>query len=299
MQPCPNCGRTELTPAGNCQNCGLFRGHDGYGTASPSYAQGYTSPVDPFSAAPYPADPYSAPPHQGQQPYQGQSYEQPYQGYQQHQAPPQYGYQDPNAYQAAPMPAPRRPSTVPLIVLSVIAVILVIGIVGVVVVRADGSGDNGNGNGNNANGNNANGNTGTNAAGIDKCVIGTWRITSAKEKVELEGSLTEFTARGGTVELKSDGTGKIDYGSGVTYTGTVSGQSVNITFTGSVTYSFKTSDGSFTFSNVSPNGTATVKINGVTTTTIPLDMDTKPSKYECSGDTMTQSTDLATVEMSK
>jgi hypothetical protein len=277
MQPCPNCGRTEMTPAGNCQSCGMFRGNEGYGYGQGSYAQ----PVDPYSAAPYSAEPYSAPPQQG---YQGQQYQQ---GYQQHYGPqqPQYGA----GYQAAPAQPSRRPSTVPLIVLSIVAVILVVGIVSVVVIRAGseaGNGDNGN-------------NNGTTASGIDSCVVGTWRVTSAKEKVDMDGTLTEFTAKGGTVELKADGTGKSDYGSGVTYTGKVSGQSVAITFTGSVSFSYKTSDGSFTFSNPSANGTATVKVNGTTTTTIPLDMDTKPAKYECSGNSLTQTTDLATVEMSK
>ena len=38
MQPCPNCGRTELSPAGNCLNCGLFRGNEGYGQGG--YAPG-------------------------------------------------------------------------------------------------------------------------------------------------------------------------------------------------------------------------------------------------------------------
>jgi hypothetical protein len=277
MQPCPNCGRTEVTPAGNCQNCGLFRGNEAYGSG---YSPTYPPPADPYSAAPYASQQHSAPPHQGQQAYQGYQQQQPYQPH------GQYGYQDPNAYPAPP-PA-RRPSTVPLIVLSAVAVILVIGIVGVVVVRASKDDPGGNG-----------GTGGTTAGGIDKCVVGTWRVTSAKERVDMDGTLTEFTARGGTVELKSDGTGRTDYGSGVTYTGKVSGQSVAITFTGSATYSFKTSDGSFTFSNPSANGTATVKVNGTTTTTIPLDMDTKPAKYECSGNSLTQTTDLATIEMSK
>lgn len=261
MQPCPNCGRTELSPAGNCQNCGLFRGNEGYGQG---YAPGQ------YAAGQY-------------QPQPGYQYQQPY------AAQPQYGA----GYQA-PQPAPpaRRPSTVPLIVLSVIAVILVIGIVSVVVVRAADD-DPGGGNGGTGT------DTGTTASGIDKCVVGSWRITSAKEKVDQDGTLIEFTARGGNVDLKDDGSGKIDYGSGVTYTGKVSGQNVTITFTGSVTFSFKTVDGSFTFSNVSPNGTATVKVNGTTTTSIPLDMDTKPAKYTCNGNSMTQSTDLATTEMSK
>lgn len=278
MQPCPNCGRTELTPAGNCQTCGLFRGNEGSGAG---YAQGYRPPADPYPAAPYTAEPYSAPPHQA---YQGQGYQG--QAHQGQYAPqqPQYGggYQDPNAYRGAPA---RRPSTVPLIVLSVVAVILVIGIVGVVVVRAGSDSDDGGGGGT--------------ASGIDKCVVGTWQVTSSKERVDMDGTLTEFTAKGGSVELKADGTGKSDYGNGVTYTGRVSGQSVAITFTGSVSFSYKTSDGSFTFSNPSANGTATVKVNGATTTTIPLDMDTKPARYECSGTSLTQTTDLATVQMSK
>jgi hypothetical protein len=262
MQPCPNCGRTELSPAGNCLNCGLFRGNEGYGPSSYAPAQ------------------YQQPGYQYQQPYAEQTYPT--------QAQYGAGYQAP---QQAPHQAPaRRPSTVPLIVLSVIAVILVIGIVSVVVLKAAGDDDPGGG---------GNGGTGTTASGIDKCVVGAWRITSAKEKVDQDGTLIEFTARGGNVDLKDDGTGKIDYGSGVTYTGKVSGQNVTITFTGSVSFSFKTVDGSFTFSNVSPNGTATVKVNGTTTTSIPLDMDTKPAKYTCSGNTMTQSTDLATTEMSK
>lgn len=272
MQPCPNCGRTELSPAGNCQNCGLFRGNEGYGQG---YGQGYAPGQ--YAGGQYAGGQYQAQP--------GYQYQQPY------GAQPQYGA----GYQAPQPAAPaRRPSTVPLIVLSVIAVILVIGIVGVVVARAGDDDPGGGGNGGTGNGGN-----GTTASGIDKCVVGSWRITSAKEKVDQDGTLIEFTARGGNVDLKDDGSGKIDYGSGVTYTGKVSGQNVTITFTGSVTFSFKTVDGSFTFSNVSPNGTATVKVNGATTTSIPLDMDTKPAKYTCSGNTMTQSTDLATTEMSK
>jgi hypothetical protein len=263
MQPCPNCGRTELTPAGNCQNCGMFRGNEGYNSGYP------------------PANPY-----QGQQGYQGQPYQQPYQqpyAAQQPQQPHQYGG---GGYQ--PVQPARRPSTVPLIVLSVVAVILVIGIVSVVVIRAGQDDDPG-----------GNGGTGTAAGGIDKCVLGTWRVTSAKEKVDMDGTLTEFKASGGSYELKEDGTGTANYGQGVTYTGTYLNQTVTITFVGKSTFSYKTNDGSFTFSNPKSEGTATVKVNGSTTTSIPLDLDTKPAKYTCSANKLTQSTDLATVELSK
>jgi hypothetical protein len=282
MQPCPNCGRTELTPAGNCQNCGVFRGDESQGYGPPSSAPPYPGQASGPPHDPYQQSPYQQPQYQQyQQPYQQQSYQAP-QG------------QVPQGYVGQPQPA-RRPSTVPLIILSVIAVILVVGIVGVVLVRAsdsDNPGGTGTGTGTGTGGE-------TVAAGIDKCVVGKWRVTNAKERVDVSGELAEFTATGGTVELKGDGTGKIDYGSGVTYRGTVSGQPVTITLSGTASFSYKTVDDSFTFSNTSADGEAVLKVNGVTTTTIPLDMDTKPAKYTCTSTTLTQTTDLATTEMRK
>jgi hypothetical protein len=80
----------------------------------------------------------------------------------------------------------------------------------------------------------------------------------------------------------------------------MSGQPVTITFSGKITYNFKTVDGSMTFSNVKPQGEAVVSVSGVETTTVPLDEDdTKPAKYTCAGGTLTQETDLATTEMRK
>ena len=147
-QPCPTCGRMEVDAAGYCQGCSTFRG-------APTYEQGgqygfqasappYSGP--PASGAPYGGPQASGPPYSGQPasgapygqpasgaPYGGQQYD-PYQGQQQYAAGG--GYTDPN-YQQGFAPAParsRRPSTVPLIVLSVVAVILVVGIVAVVVL---------------------------------------------------------------------------------------------------------------------------------------------------------------------
>jgi hypothetical protein len=103
----------------------------------------------------------------------------------------------------------------------------------------------------------------------------------------------------GPLDLRADGTGTYDYGSGVVYRGTISGQSVTITFSGTVTFSFKTVDKAITYSNPSANGEAVVKVNGTTTTSIPLDMDTKPSSYECSSGSLTLSSDLVTTELRK
>jgi hypothetical protein len=250
MQPCPTCGRVEVNPAGYCPGCGTYRGVQGYDAGQYGGHQA------------------------GGQPYGG-PYQQPYGGYP-NQAPQGYGYADPNyPPNFAPPPGPaRRPSTVPLIVLSVVAVILVVGIVGVVLVRANES-DNG-------------GDSGTTAAGIDKCVVGKWRVVSAREKVDdNSGGKSEFTATGGTGEFRADGTGIIDYGSGVTYRGTLSGQPVTIVFSGNIAFSYRTDNNRITYSNVTANGEAAIKVNGVATTTVPLNTDADPVSYTCNGTSMT------------
>jgi hypothetical protein len=284
----------EVDAAGYCQGCGTYRGAPGY-DAGGQY--GFQASAPPYGGQP------SGPPYQGQPsgppyqpsgpPYQADPYQQ---GYQQQQA---YGaYTDPNYPPSfAPPPPPgRRPSTVPLIVLSVIAVFLVAGIITVVLVRAGGDEPT----------NDPTtapptpGPTDTVAAGLDKCVVGTWRVTSAREKVDLDGKLVEFTASGGTAEFRGDGTGTFDYGSsGLVYRGTVEGQPVTITLTGKASFSYKTTDNTITYSNPSADGEAVLKVNGVVTTTIPLDMDTKPNSYTCSGSSMTLTTDLATTELRK
>jgi hypothetical protein len=280
----------EVDANGYCQGCGTYRGTPGY-DAGGGGQYGFQASAPPYAGQP------SGPPYQGQPsgpPYQADPYQQ---GYQQQQ--PQYGgYTDPNYPPSfAPPPARgRRPSTVPLIVLSVLAVFLVAGIVTVVLVKSgSGSGSDGP-----TKDPTTAAPTDTVAAGLDKCVVGTWRVTSAKEKVDLDGQLVEFSASGGTAEFRADGTGTYDYGSsGLVYRGTVEGQPVTITLTGKASFSYKTVDNTITYSNPSAEGQAVLRVNGEVTTAIPLDFDTKPNSYECSGSSMTLTTDLATTELRK
>jgi hypothetical protein len=305
MQPCPNCGRMEVDAAGYCQNCGAYRGTQGYDTAPPASSPPYGAPYgsqasappygDPSSGAPYGGGPSSGPPYSGA-PYSGAPYSGP--PYQAQPQQPYGGYTDPNYQQQSFAPAPttgRRPSTIPLILLSVVAVILVVGIVTVVVVR---SGSDSGGTDNPGNGATA-APADTVAAGLDKCVVGNWRVTSAREKVEIEGQLYEFTASGGTIEFRGDGTATIDYGSGVVYRTTMSGQSVTITVTGSAKFSYKTVDNTITYSNMSESGELVYRVNDTVTDTIPLDLDTAPNGYTCSGSSLTLTTDLTTTELRK
>jgi hypothetical protein len=129
--------------------------------------------------------------------------------------------------------------------------------------------------------------------------VGTWRVTESREKVELEEGLVEFVGSGATVRLEADGTGEQNFGSGTTYRATVSGQPVTIVFTGKITFNFKTVDGSMTFSNVKPEGTATVTVSGTQTTSEPISSDATPTSYTCSGNSLTQQTELATTKLRK
>jgi hypothetical protein len=293
----------DVDAAGYCPGCGTYRGTQSYETAGPASAAPYGAPYGgPSSDAPYSGAPYSGAPYSGA-PYGGQQYSAPPYGGQQYQAPPQQahgGYPDPNyppSFAPAPPPGRRSFSTWPLILLSAVAVLLVVGIVTVVVVRS-GSDENGGGTANPTTGPTA-GPTDTVAAGLDKCVLGNWRVTSAREKVEIEGQLYEFTASGGTIEFRGDGTATIDYGSGVVYRTTMSGQSVTITVTGTATFSYKTVDNTITYSNMSESGQLVYRVNDTVTDTIPLDLDTSPNGYTCSGSSLTLTTDLTTTELRK
>jgi hypothetical protein len=267
MQPCHVCGGMEIDANGYCQRCRAYRGAPGYDPA-----QGGQPGAPPYGG-PYPDQGYPGG-------YQAAGYQGP--GYQ------AAGYQGPG-YQAAgyqgPGYQPRQRSsfTVPLIALSVVAVILVAGIVGVILIRARDSTDS----------------PGSTAAEVDRCVVGTWKVTSAREKVLLDDGPVDFTGSGATVIFRADGTGEEDFGAGTTFRATMSGQPVVIKFTGKITFNFRTVDRSMTFSNVKADGEAVVSVSGVTTTTVPLDEDTKPAKYTCSGNSLVQETDLATTEMRK
>ncbi|WP_203904234.1 lipocalin family protein [Virgisporangium aliadipatigenens] len=254
---------------------------DSYSVVSPASGPGYSPSNFPASAPPGGYDPSSAPPYQGQPGYPQPGYAQQPQGY---QAQPPYPQQQPG-YQGAQFQAPppqrSRSFAGPLIALAGVAALLVVGIVVVVVVRASGGGGGG-----------------ENSA-IDKCLVGTWKVTSSKQKVVDSSGSFDLTGSGWTSTLRADGTGEVDYGTNTRISGTFNGSTVELRVSGSYTFTYATVNNTFTTKDLKVDGTVTYYVNGAQTTSEALSIDEQPSTYTCSGDKLTQSSSLYSVEMTR
>ncbi|WP_326550710.1 hypothetical protein [Micromonospora sp. NBC_01813] len=144
---------------------------------------------------------------------------------------------------------------------------------------------------------------------IDPCVIGSWQVESHEEDIALDEPFgkTRFSGvgPGARIELRKDGLGVTDYaaggapgdGGGTVYQGNVSGVTVTLTLAGQVTYRYRAVDGTVSFTDVNALGTATLSAPGITPAEQPLTADFDPANYECTGDTLTQSTSSYTVRM--
>jgi len=300
MQPCEVCGGMGVDAAGYCTQCRNYRGLPapasgapyGYAPASPpgyaaGYAAGYAQP--PASPAGY-AQPAQAP-TPGYQPA-------PMSGPPASYAPTSGGGFPPQPAYApgfTPPPPKARSFTVPLIALSATLVVLVVAIVVVVIIRASGSST-------------AKKDdhvvppvttTGPTQL-VDKCVVGTWEVVDYQEDVAVDQvGKVRVTGKGSTVKLKADGTGVTDYGNGTTFNATMNGHAVRLVATGTITFGYRTSNGSLAFSNVNAAGTETVSIDGVQATSQALEGDTDPTQYTCSGDTLKEFTSLKSIQLNR
>jgi len=286
MQPCRACGGTDISAAGYCARCGAHQMGGSYDIAPPASGPGYTPSAFPASAPPGGYDPSSAPPYQQPgYPQQQPGYPQP--GYPQQQpgyAPaPGYPQQPPMGFQATPQRS--RSFAGPLIALAGVAALLVIGIVVVVVIRASDDGGGGGGGGT--------------AASVDKCLVGTWKVTSSRQKVVDNTGAFDLTGSGWKVVNRADGTGEVDYGSNSRVSGTYSGATVELRISGKYTYRYATVNGTVTSTDIQVSGTVAYYINGSQTTSEPLSIDNQPATYTCAGDKVTQSSSLYTVEMQR
>jgi hypothetical protein len=296
---------------GYCTQCHTYRGlpqNDPYGNAP------YSSP--PQSGVPYSGAPYGQP--QSGTPYgaQPQSGGPAYGGYPASGAPM---YQQPTsggAYQStpsttyggnygAPTTPPKKRSSfiVPLLALSGVLAILVVAIVVVVLVRKGGDNKTDNA------GNNTTAHPSAAASAspglVDDCVVGTWSMTSYSENVPVPNVGTvpfKLQGKGAVMTFGADGKGKQDYGSGTNFAGdaTVSGTTVtiNLKVEGDITYDFRTSGGTMTFSDLVSNANATVSAAGQEETD-KFDGSDDASKYTCQADRMTMTTSDYTMQLSK
>lgn len=189
------------------------------------------------------------------------------------------------AYPAGMVPPPRkRASIVPLVVLSVVLVALVTAIVAVVVSRAGDGGGKGTGGASNSPSTN-----------VDPCVVGNWRVTSHTEDIEVNNENVRFTGEGARIRLADNGTGVIEYGDGIAYTG----GRYTLTLAGSVNFDFRTANGRVTFSNLGPAGTITLKAGDIVLAQQPLEGSDDPATYTCDATTLVEQTTKFRVEMRK
>jgi molecular chaperone DnaK len=125
------------------------------------------------------------------------------------------------------------------------------------------------------------------AAGLDSCVVGTWKGVhqSVTNHVGLEPAT--FTGPGpASAVLRPDGTGTIDFGAnGETLTATVNGNVWTEVVTGSATFTYQTSNGSLLFSDAHGSGTQTLYVNGIKDVTAPATALTT-DQYTCSSSTL-------------
>jgi hypothetical protein len=168
-------------------------------------------------------------------------------------------------------------------------VVLVIAIVVVVIVRSGSKG-------------------GTPVAGhstsptslVDPCLVGTWRITKDEQDVVVtDVGNVRFTGQGAQVRLKADGTGVQDYQGSSPYVATLKGQKIELTVDGKITFGYRTLTGTVAFSDVNAQGNATMKVDGVLATSVPLEADNDPATYTCTDGTLKETTSLRTVSMTR
>jgi len=276
---------------------------NGYCTQCRTYRGVPQAPQPPVSGTPYSGDPYSGGPYAGYPSsgpsfpdqvsgpgYPGQTSGPGYPG--QVSRPPAfppttYGGQ----YGAPPTPPRKNRFMMPLIALSGVVVVLVIAIVAVVALRKDDPknvADPGKTTG---------ATTGASAKAspkIDACLVGTWQTTTYTQTAAVEGvegglSLS-LTKNGSTLKFTPEGTLTESFQDTVFNANpTIAGEKVPITVTVNATVNsdVQTASGSIIYSNVKASGNmlTTAPSRGLSQTDA-YDADDSPSKYTCSGDSL-------------
>jgi hypothetical protein len=257
---------------GYCTNCRTYRGIPQFGG-------------NPVSAAPYSGMPASGPPPVSPQPYPQPMSPAAYPG-------TTYG----GAYGPPPAPPQKKRNSfvTPVLALSGVLVVIVVAIVIVVVVKNNGSSGGGTG-----------GSTAAADSKIDKCVVGSWLMTSYSENVPIDqvGNVPfTLSGQGAKLTFGSDGKSVEDFGKGTVFTGKVTqaGATVPVTLTvsGTVSADIGTSSGAMSYANLKSTAKAVVAAAGQTQTQ-PFNGSTDPSNYTCSGNKMTLSTSTYKEELKR
>ncbi|WP_173157781.1 hypothetical protein [Phytohabitans suffuscus] len=216
--------------------------------------------------------------------------------------PPAYPQQTSGGgYAGYPQPPQRgRSFLIPLVALGVTLLVLVVAIV--IVVTAGGGGDEP------VAGPTTSAQTGagptqsasaTPGSDIDQCVIGTWRVTSHRETVLVQGqgNVTFTGGEGATLRLNADGTGETDYGRGTEYRGQLNGETAVLEISGGLTYRYRTVNGRVSVTDTKSTAKAKFIVGGEEyDVPQPFDTEDDSASYTCSTGLLTQNTALLTTE---
>ena len=323
MGPCAVCGGGTIDAAGNCTQCGNYRGTGGVTSAPPANypQQGYPQqPQTPPNAYPAPTsgpgyDPYPHPHSSGAPAYPtsggagyptsgGAGYPSSGAGYP--GGPQQPGYQGPPGYTPPPQayppvytpPPPQNNSRRGLnaLIAALVAVVLVLlCCIGLVVWGAEDKKNDP-----------VAGGTPTPTASlnpdIDACAVGTWKVVTHTEdlKVPDVGTIKLNGGKGATFTLSEDGTAVFDYGAGTEYTGSFSGQDVRLVIEGPVTYDYTARNGRLTLSGVKTEASFVIFVNDEESGEEQEFLATSDNAdYTCAGDRLTQKGRLYTIEYTR
>lgn len=262
MQACQRCGAAEVDAGGCCTGCGQYRGTLSYAVAEPTpYGEPGYPAVNGYAVGSYPGEPVS----------------------------PAAAYH-PVSPAAAPYveesgrPA-RGPVHTPLFLLTVMVVVLVIGSVSVVLIRTSDRGDASEGGGaaQSAPATVAPAASASPSAMVDRCVVGDWAVTSMTGKAEHFDLATDA---GGIFQLRAEGTGTWDFGSGITLKGTYEGVQSEDLITGRVTFGYRTVGQTFSFQDVQNDVREVLSQGRRDPVNIRTGFDLQVAEYTCGGDAL-------------
>ncbi len=190
-------------------------------------------------------------------------------------------------------PAPRRGLTGVLIAGSVVVVLLIGAIVVLVIVRS----------GRHQAGGPTPGPTGGGAgnAGVDSCLIGTWKAASEHMRLDLpQVGAIALIGQGLVSHVHADGSVDDDYGQTTPYTGSSAGHAVTMKVSGTAHSRIATSGGTMSFHDVTATGTVTYSVDGTPTgSTVALSLSTDPVQYTCLNRNASQHTDRYDATLTK
>ncbi|MDG4833446.1 Hsp70 family protein [Solwaraspora sp. WMMD1047] len=135
-------------------------------------------------------------------------------------------------------------------------------------------------------------------AGLDPCLIGTWRRVSSERTLTIDGKPVQFTGKVDVVETyRADGTLRITFGAEPPGVAWVNGVKWAEHTEGSGTVSWRvTNDGHILFSNPKVKGNWKLTRNGKYNNGGKLTLSVKPVQYVCSEDTYVAVSDFYSIQ---